>query len=97
MNAAYDKGRACTYYVLTINACALEDSLDRHEPMIWIQMDYKSFFDRLVREIAFACMKGYGILERAVFFYEELYTKMAMRIQPHRSRQRPLTGMGAEE
>ena len=32
MHAAYGKGRAGTYYVLTINACALEDPLDRHEP-----------------------------------------------------------------
>ena len=60
--------------MLTNNARALEDSLDRDEPMIWIQMDIKSFFDRLVREIDFACMKGNGIPERAVPFYKELYT-----------------------
>ena len=94
-NAAYDKGRQGTSYVIAINECVKEDSLDRNEPLIQIQMDYKSFFDRLFREIAFACMRGYGMPDGAILFYEELYTKLTMQIATSVGKTSPLDRDGS--
>jgi hypothetical protein len=75
-NSAYDKGRGGTCYVLNVRAAVLEDAIDREKKVTIVQMDYESWFDKLIREMAWANMRGRAVSERAVQLFEEMYTGM---------------------
>ena len=80
MNAAYDRGRAGTSYVLNINACVKEDSLETGSPVCLVIMDFMTFFDLAPREVGTACMRGRGVPDAAIRFVEEVYTKMHISV-----------------
>jgi hypothetical protein len=67
-NAAYNPKQSGTDYVITINACALEDARDHSSHIVQLILDYQNFFDTIVRGIVFVVMKGKGIPDKAIRF-----------------------------
>ena len=61
-------------------ACALEDARDHGRSLIQIIMDYQSYFDKISRGNAYACMKLIGVPDRAVMLLEDIYTDMTTRV-----------------
>ena len=79
-NAAYSLGRSGTTYVLNICACVMEDATNTKSPVYMVIMDFMSYFDKIPREVAFACMKGRGVPDGVIRLLEELYTGMMMSV-----------------
>jgi hypothetical protein len=60
--------------VLNIRAAVLEDAIDRGEEVTIVQLDYDAWFHNLIREIAWANIRGRAVPEDTVQLIEEMYT-----------------------